>query len=115
MGGYQSLVVFQLATTIYDLTVVFCDKYVDKRSRTHDQMVQAARSGKQNIAEGSLEKSLKSNIKLVGVSRGSFGELQEDFRDYLRQHGMKVWDKDDPRVIHIRSIREIPNSTNVSN
>ena len=114
-GGYQNLVVFQLATTIYDLTFIFCDRYIDKKSRTHDQMVQAARSGKQNIAEGSLEKSLKGYIKLIGVSRGSFGELLEDFKDFLRQRGLKLWEKDDPRVVHIRSIRENSNLPNWAN
>ncbi|MEK9200769.1 MAG: four helix bundle suffix domain-containing protein [Patescibacteria group bacterium] len=114
-GGYENLIVFRLATTIYDLTVIFCDRYIDKRSRTHDQMVQAARSGKQNIAEGSLEKSLKSQIKLTGVSRGSFGELLEDFKDYLRQHGLKLWEKEDQRVRELRSIREGPNWTNSAN
>jgi len=114
-GGYQNLVVFQLATTIYDLTSIFCDRYVDKKSRTHDQMVQAARSGKQNIAEGSLEKSLKSYIKLIGVSRGSFGELLEDYKDYLRQNNLNLWLKEDPRVSYIRSTRETPNLPNWAN
>lgn len=113
-GGHESLIVFRLATTIYDLTAIFCDRYVDKRSRTNDQMVQAARSGKQNIAEGSLEKSLKSQIKLTGVSRGSFGELLEDYKDYLRQKGLKLWDKEDIRVRELRSIREDANWANLA-
>lgn len=114
-GGYQNLVVYWLATTIYDLTAIFCDRYIDKRSRTHDQMVQAARSGKQNIAEGSLEKSLKGQIKLTGVSRGSFGELLEDFKDFLRQKGLTLWDKNDSRVVEIRAVRERPNLANLAN
>lgn len=114
-GGYQNLVVYQLATTTYDLTAIFCDRYVDKKSRTNDQMVQAARSGKQNIAEGSLEKSLKGQIKLTGVSRGSFGELLEDFKDFLRQKGLMLWDKNDPRVVEIRAVREKPNLANLAN
>ena len=114
-GGYQNLLVYQLATTIFDLTAIFCEKYIDKRSRTHDQMIQAARSGKQNIAEGSLEKSLKGYIKLIGVSRGSFGELLEDFKDFLRQKGLLIWSKDDPRVVEIRAIRESPNLANLAN
>lgn len=117
-GGYQNLLVYQLAITIFDLTVIFCNRYVDKKSRTHDQMVQAGRSGKQNIAEGSLEKSLKSYIKLIGVSRGSFGELLEDFKDYLRQNNFILWPKYDPKVNHIRSIREtsdLPNWANSPN
>lgn len=114
-GGYQNLVVYWLATTIFDLTAIFCDRHIDKRSRTHDQMVQAARSGKQNIAEGSLEKSLKGQIKLTGVARGSFGELQEDFKDFLRQRGLALWDKNDPRVVEIRAVREKPNLANLAN
>lgn len=109
------MVVYWLATTIFDLTAIFCDRYIDKRSRTHDQMIQAARSGKQNIAEGSLEKSLKGQIKLTGVSRGSFGELLEDFKDFLRQRGLQLWSKDDPRVLELRAIREKPNSANSAN
>ena len=88
--GYEKLIVYWLATTIYDLTVVFCNRYIDKKSRTHDQMVQAARSGKQNIVE------------LTGVARNSFSELLEDYKDYLRQHDLPLWNKDDPRVCEIR-------------
>ncbi|MEK7565911.1 MAG: four helix bundle protein, partial [Patescibacteria group bacterium] len=116
MGGYQNLVVYRLATTIYDATVVFCDKFVDRKSRTTDQMIQAARSGKQNIVEGSLEKSEESNIKLTSVARASFGELLEDYLDFLRQKGFKLWDKNDPRVLKIRAFREsTENLTNLSN
>lgn len=115
MSGYQDLVVYQLATTIYDLTTVFCQHYIDKKSRTYDQMIQAGRSGKQNIVEASLEKSLKSNIKLNGVARGSFGELLEDFKDYLRQRNLKLWTKEDHRVTYIRSVREFPNKTYLTN
>ena len=75
-------------------------------------MEQGGRSGKQNIVEGSLEKSLKMNIKLTGVSRGSFGELLEDYKDFLRTRGLKIWDKDDPRVRKIRISRIFPNSSN---
>ena len=115
MGGYQNLLVYQLAITIFDLTVIFCNQNIDKKSRTHDQMVQAGRSGKQNIAEGSLEKSLKSYIKLIGVSRGSFGELLEYYKDYLRQNNLSLWSKEDPKVNHIRSIRESSNLPNWAN
>lgn len=100
--GYEKLMVYWLATSIFDLAAIFCDQFIDKRSRTHDQMVQAARSGKQNIVEGSLEKSVEGNLKLTGVARASFGELLEDFRDFLRQRNMAVWDKNDPRVMTIR-------------
>lgn len=69
-------------------------------------MVQAARSGKQNVVEGSFEQSVESNIKLTGVARASYGELLEDYRDYLRENDLKIWDKDDPRVLDIRQNRD---------
>ena len=114
-GGYQNLVVYQLAVVIFDLNDLFVKRYIDPRSRTKDQMEQAARSGKQNIVEGSLIRSLEGNIKLTSVSRGSFGELLEDYEDFLRTRGLKLWDKDNPRVREIRSIRISPNSTNLTN
>jgi len=104
-GGYQSLIVYQLAVEIYDLTAIFCERFINRRSRTFDQMIQAARSGKQNITEGSLANSTESNLKLTSVARASFGELLEDYRDYLRQHNLPVWPKDDARVMAIRSHR----------
>lgn len=103
--GYGNLLVYKLAVIIFDLTIEFCDRFISKISRTHDQMVQAARSGKQNIVEGSLEKSAKGNIKLVGVSRASYGELIEDYKDFLRIKKLLLWEKEDPRVKEIRSIR----------
>ncbi|MEK7597231.1 MAG: four helix bundle suffix domain-containing protein [Patescibacteria group bacterium] len=112
-GGYESLIVYWLAVEIYDLTVIFCNCYVDKKSRTTDQMIQAARSGKQNIVEGSLEPSMESNIKLTGVARASFGELLEDYKDYLRQHSLPLWNKDDPRILEIRRMRIITNETHI--
>lgn len=114
-GGYQSLIVYWLATDIYDLTAIFCSCYIDKKSRTHDQMVQAARSGKQNIVEGSLEPSVESNIKLTGVARASFGELLEDYKDFLRQRNLPVWIKDDSRVLEIRRMRIISHESNKTN
>lgn len=116
MGGYKNLLVYRCAVTIYDLTVIFCDHYIDKKSRTHDQMVQAARSGKQNIVEGSLENSTESNLKLTGVARASYGELAEDYGDFLRQHNLPIWEKDDQKVVKIRTFREdIKNLTNLTN
>lgn len=100
LAGYKYLKTFQLATIIYDLTLKFCNRYINIKSRTHDQMVQAGRSGKQNIAEGYLEKSLKMYIKLLGVSRGSFGELLEDYEDFARQNKVLLLQKE-------RAIREI--------
>ena len=96
-AGYKYLKSYQLSLVIYDLTVYFCNCWIDKRSRTHDQMVQAARSGKQNISEGYLEKSLKMYIKLLGVARASLGELLEDYEDFARQNKIPVWDLEKAR------------------
>ena len=105
MGGFKDLIAYQLSTTIYDLNLAFCQKYIPKTSRTFDQMIQAARSGKQNIVEGSLEKSQKLNINLNSVARASLGELLEDYKDFLRTSGLTLWNKDDPRVLEIRRFR----------
>lgn len=98
-GGYRNLKSFQVAQLVYDVTVRFCDRYIDPRSRTHDQMVQAARSGVQNIAEGSQASgtSKKMEMKLTNVARASLEELRLDYEDYLRQRGMKLWERSDPR------------------
>ena len=98
-GGYRKLKSFQVAQVIYDVTVRFCDRYINKRSRTHDQMVQAARSGVQNIAEGSQASgtSKKTELKLTNVARASLEELVLDYEDFLRQRGLPVWEKNDPR------------------
>jgi four helix bundle suffix protein len=98
-GGYRKLKSFQLAQLCFDVTVRFCDRYVDKRDRTHDQMVQAARSGAQNIAEGSKASatSKKIELKLTNVARASLEELRLDYEDYLRQRRFKQWSREDPR------------------
>lgn len=98
-GGYRNLKSFQVARLIYDVTVAFCDACIDRRSRTHDQMVQAARSGVQNIAEGSRASgtSRKMEMKLTNVGRASLEELRLDYEDYLRQHGLPLWAWNDPR------------------
>jgi four helix bundle suffix protein len=98
-GGYRKLKSFQVAQLIYDITVRFCDRYIEKRSRTHDQMVQAARSGVQNIAEGSQASgtSKKTELKLTNVARASLEELRLDYEDFLRQRGLPIWDRNDPR------------------
>jgi len=98
-GGYRKLKSFQMAQVIYDITVRFCDRYVEKRSRTHDQMVQAARSGVQNIAEGSQASgtSKKTELKLTNVARASLEELRLDYEDFLRQRGLPIWNRDDSR------------------
>ncbi len=98
-GGYRRLKSFQVAQLVYDVTVRFCDRYIDRRSRTHDQMVQAARSGVQNIAEASVASgtSKKTELKLTNVAKASLEELRLDFEDFLRQHGFSLWSSDDPR------------------
>jgi four helix bundle suffix protein len=98
-GGYRKLKSFQVSQLVYDVTVRFCDAYINKRSRTHDQMVQAARSGVQNIAEGSQASgtSKKTELKLTNVARASLEELRLDYEDFLRQRGMTLWDSHDPR------------------
>jgi four helix bundle protein len=95
-SGVLSLLSFQKARIVFDATVRFCDRFVDKRSRTHDQMVQAARSGKQNILEGSRASgtSKETELKLTNVARASFEELLEDYRDFLRTAGHAQWEKD---------------------
>jgi len=97
-GGYRKLKTFQLGQLIYDVTVRFSDRYIDKYSRTRDQMVQAARSGVQNIAEGSQASatSKKTELKLTSVARASLEELRLDYEDYLRQHRLRLWEKDEP-------------------
>ena len=98
-GGYRHLKSFQIGQLAFDVTVRFCDRYISPRSRTHDQMVQAARSGVQNIAEGSKASgtSKKMELKLTNVARASLEELKLDYEDYLRQRGLALWPEDDPR------------------
>ncbi|WP_233189294.1 four helix bundle suffix domain-containing protein [Geothermobacter hydrogeniphilus] len=97
-GGYRKLKSFQVAQLVYDVTVRFCDRYIDRFSRTRDQMVQAARSGVQNIAEGSQASatSKKTELKLTQVARASLEELKLDYEDFLRQRGFRHWSKDEP-------------------
>jgi four helix bundle suffix protein len=98
-GGFRKLKSFQVAQLVYDVTVRFCDRYVNRRSRTHDQMVQAARSGVQNIAEGSVASgtSKKIELKLTNIARASLAELRLDYEDFLRQRKLDLWSTDDPR------------------
>ena len=105
-GGYRQLKSFQNAELVYDATVKFCDRFINVRSRTHDQMVQAARSGRQNIAEGSQASgtSKKSELKLVGVARASLEELLLDYEDFLRQRGLTLWGKNDPTAQAVRRL-----------
>jgi four helix bundle suffix protein len=112
-GGYRELKSYKGAEIIYDATVVFCDRFVERKSRTHDQMVQAARSGKQNIAEGSMASgtSKKTELKLVGVARASLEELLLDYEDFLRQRGLKVWEKGDAKAKEVRNRTYRPDKT----
>lgn len=105
-GGYQKLLSYQKAEIVYDATVYFCDRFIDRRSRTHDQMVQAARSGKQNIIEGSMASgtSKETEIKLTNVARASLEELLADYRDFLRTRGLLLWDKNDHQAQAIRKM-----------
>ncbi len=109
-GGYRKLKSFQVAELAYDVTVRFCNKYIDPKSRTHDQMVQAARSGVQNIAEGSQASgtSKKMELKLTNVARASLEELRLDYEDFLRHHRLMLWPWNDPRRAEL--IRRRPRS-----
>ena len=111
-GGYRQLKFFQQAELVYDATVKFCDRS-STSSRTYDQMVQAARSGRQSIAEGSQASgtSKKFELKLVGVARASLEELLLDFEDFLRQRGLPLWRKDHPIAQEVRHLAYQRNST----
>jgi len=106
-GGYRNLKSFQTAQIVYDGTIIFCDRFVSKFSRTNDQMVQAARSGVQNIAEGSMASatSKKTELKLTNVAKASLEELLLDYEDYLRQRNLKQWQKDSPQTTYVRQKR----------
>lgn len=111
-GGYENLRSYKVAEAVYDATVVFCERFIDKRSRTHDQMVQAARSGVRNISEGSgaAATSRKSEMKLTNVARASLNdELVKDYKSFLLQRGLRVWHKDSPeaRIIRERLTRDL--------
>src|SRR3989442_14593788 len=105
-GGYEKLFPYPKSQIVYDATVRFCDRFIDKRSRTHDQMVQAARSGNKNIAEGSQVSgtSKKMELKLVGVARASLEELLGDYLDFLRQRGLVEWGKNHPMAGVVRRL-----------
>jgi four helix bundle suffix protein len=105
-GGYRRLRSFQAAQLAYDATQSFCDRFIERRSRTHDQMVQAARSGVQNIAEGSMASatSRRTELKLTNVARASLEELRLDYEDFLRQRGLRQWSKDEPQALAWRKL-----------
>ena len=105
-GGYRDLRSFQTATIIYDATYWFCERFLDPRSRTSDQMVQAARSGRQNIAEGSRASasSSQTELRLVNVARSSLEELLLDYEDFLRHRRLRQWTPDAPEALAVRRI-----------
>ena len=112
-GNYQELESYQNSVIIFDATQDFCAKFLKKGDRTIDQMIQAARSGKQNIIEGCMASGISSEteIKLIGVARASLEELVEDYRDYLRTHNLPLWGKEDPRILQIRQLAKQKNKT----
>jgi len=109
-GGYRKLSAYQMSEIVHDATVDFCRRFVDKKSRTTDQMIQAARSGKQNIVEGSHASGLskETEIKLMNVARASLEELLCDYQDYLRNHELKQWDKNSKEASFVRKLAANP-------
>ena len=109
-GGYEDLKSFRKTRIVYDATVRFCERFHDHRDHTVDQMVQAARSGKQNIIEGSQASgtSKEMEIKLVNVARASLEELLEDYRDFLRNADQPMWDKDSREALFVRKLGARP-------
>lgn len=105
-GGYRNLLSYRKAEIVFDATVWFCDHHIDRRSRTHDQMVQAARSGKQNIVEGSMASgtSKEMEIKLTNVARASLEELLADYQDFLRTRGLRLWKKNSREAVFVRGL-----------
>lgn len=104
-GGYRNLRVFRMTEIICDISVFFINTYIAKGCRTRDQMEQAARSGKQNIAEGSKASmtSRETEIKLTNVAKASLEELQLDYEDFLRQHNLEIWPTTHPRINKMRT------------
>jgi four helix bundle suffix protein len=105
-GGYEALLSYMKARIVYQGTVRFCQRFLDKRDRTVDQMVQAARSGKQNIIEGCMASgtSKETEIKLINVARASLEELLEDYRDFLRLRGATLWEKNSKEALFVRKL-----------
>ncbi len=112
-GGYAGLLSYRKAEIVYDATVYFCDRFIDRRDRTRDQMVQAARSGKQNIIEGSQASgtSKETELKLTNVARASLEELLADYRDFLRTRALKEWPRDHPYAKRLRALNRQPDAT----
>ena len=112
-GGYRNLISYQKAGIIYDGTVHFCARFFKKPDRTIDQMVQAARSGKQNIAEASMASatSKETEIKLTNVARASLEELLIDYEDYLRTHKLQIWQRNDPLSLRFDQLNRTPGAS----
>lgn len=112
-GNYKELRSYKMSVIIYDATVLFCRRFLEKRDRTVDQMVQAARSGKQNIIEGSVASgtSKETEIKLTNVARASLEELLEDYRDYIRTHQGALWTKDSVEALFVRRLAHKPDNS----
>ncbi len=111
-GGYKNLISYQKSEIIYDGTIYFTKRFFNKYDRTIDQMVQAARSGKQNIVEASMASatSKETEIKLTNVARSSLEELQIDYQDFLRNNKLPLWDKNHKLVVRLRELNRIPNA-----
>jgi four helix bundle suffix protein len=109
-GHYERLYSYQKAEIVYDATVYFCKQFLHKRDRTYDQMVQAARSGKQNIVEGSQVSgtSKEMEFKLTNVARASLEELLTDYRDFLRSHKLSEWPRDHRFTHRLRELNRKP-------
>jgi len=105
-GGYEGLVAYQKALIVFQGTIRFCERFLEKRDRTFDQMVQAARSGKQNIVEGSKVSgtSKEAEIKLTGVARARLEELLEDYQDFLRRRKLRLWTKNSREALFLRKV-----------
>ena len=105
-GNYKKLLSYQKADVIFQLTYYFCHTYLQKGDRTIDQMVQAARSGKQNIVEGCMASgtSAKTEIKLLNVAKASLHELHEDFEDYLKTHAHRQWEQGSAELTAMRRL-----------
>lgn len=112
-GNYKELITYRKAVIIYDATVYFCNKFINKYDRTVDQMVQAARSGKQNIVEGCMASgtSRETEIKLINVARASLEELLEDYRDFLRTGNHKFWEKNSKEALFVRKLAYEPHES----
>jgi four helix bundle suffix protein len=112
-GNYRELLSYQKAEVVYDITFRFCHKFLAKGDRTIDQMIQAARSGKQNISEGSEASgtSKETELKLTSVARSSLGELLNDYADFLRVRDFKLWEKDSNEARYVRRLGNKPHLT----